>query len=90
MIVILGRSTSVDYINKPCPQGHMADHISKGHMGDHVSKNMWQTTSTNHVRKDVWKTTSARTRVVRSERSLRVYSQLLIIVEWKDSVSLKS
>jgi hypothetical protein len=90
MTVRSGRSTSADYVSKPHPQGHVADHVNKGHMGDHVSKPRQQGYVADHVSKDVWQTTSARTRVVRSERSLRVYSQPLIIVQWKDSVSLKS
>jgi hypothetical protein len=55
-------------------------------VADHVGKDIWQTTSA----KDVWQTTSSRTQVVRSEILLQVYSQPLIIVQWKDSVSLKS
>jgi hypothetical protein len=37
-------------------------------------------TSADHLSKDMWQTTSVRTRVVRYEKSLRVYSQPLIIV----------
>jgi hypothetical protein len=46
--------------------------------------------SLHHLNKDMWQTMSARTRVIQSERSLWVYSQPLIIVQWKDSVSLRS
>jgi hypothetical protein len=61
MTVRSGISTSVDYVNKPHPQGHVVDHISKGHMGDHVSKPCQQGYVADHVSKDVWQTTSART-----------------------------
>jgi hypothetical protein len=50
MTVRSGRSMSADYISKPRPQGHVADHVDKGHVADHVSKgHIWQTTSAKHM-----------------------------------------
>jgi hypothetical protein len=53
MVVRLGRSTSTYYVIKPCPQGHVADHLSKGHMGDHVSRPRQQGCVEDHVSKDM-------------------------------------
>jgi hypothetical protein len=47
-------------------------------------------TSADQLNKEMWKATSARTRIVCSKRSLWVYSQSLIIVQWKDNVILRS
>jgi hypothetical protein len=52
MNVRSGRSTSIDYINKPCPQGHVVEHVSKGHMGDHVSRPRQQGRVADHVSKE--------------------------------------
>jgi hypothetical protein len=54
MTIRSGRSTSADYVSKPRPQGHVADHVGKGHVADskgHISDkgHIWQTTSAKDI-----------------------------------------
>jgi hypothetical protein len=61
-IRVVGQQTmSARTHNRPCLQGHVADHVSKDVWEIYVSRPHQQGRVADHISKDVWQTMSVRT-----------------------------